>query len=84
MAIRVSEPGTEYVITGPDDTRIYQLLVTRRALKLEIETGMVLSRGSLVKLLQTRGITKARTRRAAYADLDSFIVSLGGISAPLS
>lgn len=56
----------------------YRLLMLRRALKLEIETGMKMWRGvSIVKVLKADGITTATKKDKAYADLDALIVELG-------
>jgi hypothetical protein len=66
-----------FTLTG-DQIPAYRLLMLRRALKLEIETSMKMWRGvSIVKVLQADGITAARSKRAAYADLDAHIVDLG-------
>lgn len=56
----------------------YRLLMLRRALKLEVETGMKMWRGvSIVAVLQNDGITTARSKRKAFADLDALVVELG-------
>lgn len=65
------------VLTG-EQIPAYRLLMLRRALKLEIETGMKMWRGvSIIKVLQADGITTARSKDKAYADLDALIVELG-------
>jgi hypothetical protein len=65
------------VLTGAQ-IPAYRLLMLRRALKLEVETGMKMWRGvSIVKVLQADGITTANRKRAAYADLDAHVVALG-------
>lgn len=80
--IEITEAGTS--ITG-DDILAYRTLAARRALKLEIETGMQFSRGvNMIKV--ANGITggTSRTRIAAYAALDRYIVAnLGMPSVPL-
>lgn len=64
-------------LTG-DQIPAYRLLMLRRALKLEIETGMKMWRGvSIVKVLQADGITTANRKDKAYADLDALVVELG-------
>ena len=69
--------STGFTLTG-EQIPAYRLLMIRRALKLEIETGMKMWRGvSIVKVLTADGITVARSKRAAYADLDAYIVRLG-------
>ena len=56
----------------------YRLLMLRRALKLEIETGMKMWRGvSIVNVLRNEGITEAKRKDKAYADLDALVVELG-------
>lgn len=65
------------VLTG-EQIPAYRLLMLRRALKLEIETGMKMWRGvSIVKVLKADGITVASRKDKAYADLDAYIVYLG-------
>lgn len=71
------QTSTGIVLTG-EQIPAYRLLMLRRALKLEIETGMKMWRGvSIVKVLTADGITVARSKRAAYADLDAYVVRLG-------
>lgn len=81
MAVETSAAGT--MITGPD-IEVFRWLTIRRGLKLEIETGMKLTRGrSPLAIIQAAGITTKRTKRGAYADLDAAIVAAGGESVPL-
>ncbi len=71
-----TESGT-IVLTGAQ-IPAYRLLMLRRALKLEIETGMKMWRGvSIVSVLKADGITTASRKDRAYADLDAHIVALG-------
>jgi hypothetical protein len=73
----MSDTTTGFTLTGAQ-IPAYRLLMLRRALKLEIETGMKMWRSvSIVKVLQADGITAARSKRAAFADLDALVVSLG-------
>jgi len=69
--------GEAVVLTGAQ-IPAYRLLMLRRALKLEIETGMKMWRGvSIPQVLKADGITTASRKDKAYADLDARIVSLG-------
>jgi hypothetical protein len=73
----MSDTTTGVTLTG-SQIDAYRLLMIRRALKLEIETGMKMWRGvSIVSVLQRDGITTAKRKDKAYADLDALIVSLG-------
>lgn len=73
-------PATEsatIVLTGAQ-IPAYRLLMLRSALSLEIKTGMKMWRGvSIIKVLQADGITTAKRKDLAYADLDAHIVALG-------
>lgn len=65
---------------------MYDLLAMRRALKLEIETGMEMRHGhSLVKASIKRGYAtdSTRFRRDAYRQLDDLVVANGGQSVAL-
>lgn len=74
---------TGFVIDTPEGIAAFQLLRVRRALKLEVETGMSMSRGSVMKLAaQYCGSTK-RTKKAVYADYDAWMVEHGFDSVPL-
>lgn len=69
---------TETIVLTGAQIPAYRLLMIRRALKLEIETGMKMWRGvSIVKVLKADGITTASRKDRAYADLDALIVDLG-------
>lgn len=69
---------TETIVLTGAQIPAYRLLMIRRALKLEIETGMKMWRGvSIVKVLKADGITTASRKDKAYADLDALIVDLG-------
>jgi len=81
MAVEIFEGGT--MITGEDVSR-FRWVTVRRGLKLEIETGMKLSRNANpLRIVQNAGITTKRTKRAAYADLDRWMVAQGFDSVPL-
>lgn len=69
------------VVTG-DAVTAYDILSFRRALKLEIDTGMVMRRGfSVVKAAVKRGYVTAGTcdKRKAYAQLDALCVEVLGM-----
>jgi hypothetical protein len=81
MAIETSEAGT--VVTGEHVISLRWMTI-RRGLKLEIETGMKLTRGrSTLAMVQAAGVTTKRTKRGAYADLDAWMVAQGFDSVPL-
>jgi hypothetical protein len=80
-----------FVLTGKAQMDGFHLLRVRRALKLEIESGMRLSGGRSVAPVARR-LTKttppkretAKSRRELYAALDAKVVTdLGMPSAPL-
>jgi len=74
----MSATQSEAVVLTGDQIPAYRLLMLRRALKLEIETGMKMWRGvSIPQVLQADGITTAKRKDKAYADLDALIVALG-------
>jgi hypothetical protein len=73
------------VVTGRENVLAVRALAIRRGLKLECETGMVMSsRYSTMNVAKgVCGSTK-RTKRGVYADLDAWIVeNLDMPSAPL-
>jgi hypothetical protein len=72
-------PGGGTMVTGAEDIAMVRLLAIRSGLGLEIRTGMKMSRGySPLAILQREGITTARSKRKAWADLDAYIVAHGG------
>jgi hypothetical protein len=81
MAIEITETGT--TVTGPDILSLRWMTI-RRGLKLEIETGMKMTRGrNMLAIVQGAGITTKRTKRGAYEDLDRWMVAQGFDSVPL-
>jgi hypothetical protein len=75
--------GGGFVVTGEEAIRAYDILAMRTALKLEIQTGMVMRGGySLVEACIRRGYVPAgtRTKRAAYGHLDALAAALPGQS----
>ena len=81
MAIETTDAGT--TITG-DDILNFRVLAIRRGLRLEIETGMTMSRGANM-LRAANGLmdTNHRTKRKAYEDLNARMVALGCEDLPL-
>jgi hypothetical protein len=71
----ISQTSTGAIVAeGPEGVALYRLLTIRRGLKLEIETGMKLSRGiSTLAILQREGITAKRTKKGALADLEAYL-----------
>ncbi len=56
------------------DPRSYQLLAWRKALQLEIKTGMKFSRGSIMNMVKQRFPDfKGRTKQAIHDQLDAYI-----------
>lgn len=70
-------------MTIADNRQMFHLLQCRSALKIEITTGMKMSRGSVLALCNRLGYSEKRTKRGAYADLNAKIVALGGQDRPL-
>lgn len=69
------------MITGEDNIEMARVLAVRSALRLEIKTGMKMSRGvSTLKLANAITGENAKTKRAAYDALNSHIVSILGES----
>lgn len=62
----------------PEHMQMPALLQLRAMLKIEIKTGMIHSKGSILKRCQQHGITKKRTKRGALADLNEVIKVLDG------
>lgn len=63
----------------PPHMQMAALLQARHALKLEIKTGLVLSRGrSYLRAVQKTGVTKAKTKKGALKDVNALIAELGG------
>jgi hypothetical protein len=58
------------LITGRAGIWFYQLAATRSALRVEVDTGLSHSRGSVLAAAQRRGWTTKRTKRGAVAELD--------------
>lgn len=67
------ENGT-IVIEGAPAIDMYRLLVLRRSLKFEIDTGMSMTRAPLTKVAAQYGFT-GRTKKAAYKYIDDLITA---------
>lgn len=75
MAIETNAGGT--LITG-EHIDVYRTLMIRRGLKLEIETGMKLSRGAnMMRAANDLMGTNHRTKRKAFEDLNARMVAAG-------
>jgi len=61
-----------HIIEGADIQR-FQLIRMRKALELEIATGMKLSRGSVLAAAQQQFGIKSRTKAGAIAELQSLL-----------
>jgi len=61
------------IIEGAENIERFQLIQMRRALELEIATGMRHSRGSVLAAAQRRFGIKSRTKAAAVAELQSML-----------
>jgi hypothetical protein len=66
----------DIILDTPDEINMFALLSMRGRLHLEIKG--IMFRQSTLKALQRQGITKARTRKGALADLNAHIAKLGG------
>lgn len=71
------------ILTGPDQTKAFQLLRVRSALKIECVTTMRMSRGSIMNLAAEYCGSKKRTKRGVYADYNAYLVGLGFEDKPL-
>lgn len=66
------------VITGKENIDFASILALRSALKIEVRTGMKMSRGlSPLKIAQTRGLTKAKTKAKALDDVNAYLAQYG-------
>jgi len=65
-----------FIITEPDEIRMFSLLSMRGRLHLELK-GIQFGKSTLAAL-QRQGITTKRTKKAALIDLNNYIESLGG------
>lgn len=68
---------TEFALTTPAELNAFQLLRIRRALKLEIETGMKFSGGSIMNVAKEYCGSSRQTKRNVYADYDAWMVEQG-------
>lgn len=73
-----------YIAEGKAAVDTVRYMTIRRSLKFEIETGMRMTRIPIVPALQRMGVTTARSKRKAYADLDRLMVEAGYESLPLT
>lgn len=66
------------VIDTPEGIEMVRLLTFRRAMRLEIRTGMKLSRGrSVFAIAREQGLSKKRAKKDVYADIDALVVAGG-------
>lgn len=77
MPARKTHKQSAIVLTGDDQTTAYFWLSVRMALGLEIRTGMNHSKGSILSMLQRKGITKATKKKQAWLDLNNAMVKAG-------
>lgn len=61
------------IIDTPAGIAMFALLQLAHALALEINTGMKMGRGSLVKVATARGLTDQRTKKGALRDVIAHI-----------
>lgn len=81
--IEVLDSGT-IVASGPEGVATYRLVALRSALRLQARTGMKMSRGfSAITTAQQMGLTKARTARKAFEDVNRAMVEAGFTSMSL-
>ena len=64
------------VFDTPEKISMFRLIQLKHALRLEINTGMKVGRGSLVKTVQSLGF-KGRTKKAALAFIENEIEVAG-------
>lgn len=72
------------IIDTPAGIQMYRLLSFRSLLQIEIKTGLRHSRGSVLAQARREGLTSARTKIAAHADINDLIVSMVGSDRPLT
>ena len=70
-------------ITDPEDIEKFRLLTIRQGLKLEVESGLVHSRGNLVlqrarEALEMHGYPRKRYKKDVLEQLNHLIESNGG------
>lgn len=69
-------PDGSIIVTGKDDTRLYQLITLAHALALEINTGMKVSRTSALQGAKNLGIIPADKRGNKKAALKATIAKI--------
>lgn len=80
-----SMPSGGVMATGEQGVGTFRMLTLRRGLKYEIDhPGMRMTRFPIVPALQRMGITTARSKRKAYADLERQMVEAGFEPLPLT
>jgi hypothetical protein len=66
------------MITGKENVEFASILALRSALRLEVKTGMTLSRGqSALAIAKKRGLTKKGTKAGALEDLNAYLAEYG-------
>ena len=82
----IQHPGGGFTITGPIHTELYRLLSIRSALKLEVKTGMLLTRGrSVATVARTLFQHPARNKAKLLVQVESYITEYcasNGLRAP--
>lgn len=69
---------SDIMLTTPEQLRRFQLLQHIYALKIEVETGLRHSRGSVLRSAQQKYGVKSRTKAGALAELQAMAASLDG------
>jgi hypothetical protein len=76
MAEEIRAKSIKFPLDEVDNIRMYQLLVFRHRLKLEIK-GFT-SRINTLKAAQKMGLTESKTRKGALVDVNAIIEKNGG------
>lgn len=69
-------PEGSIVIDGRDSVHLYRLLMLRSALRLEIDTGLKMTRGSVLKATNAALGTNHRTKQKALDHLEGILLTL--------
>lgn len=66
------------ILDTPEQIEMARFLTVRAALRLQVRTGMKLSRGrSAIQIAQRSGWTTKRTAKGALADMNDIAESIG-------
>jgi len=61
------------IIAGKENVRAFAFMMTLRALEMEVDTGMKMSRVSALKAAQTNYGVKAKTKKGAIREMRAML-----------